>query len=298
VSAAAGTGAITFDGGGGHATLALDTTAQPGNFTFFGNTLDDFGAGDALDLKGLAFSSGVFNGAFFNPVNDELSVTEDGVTELFTLGSPGAAAYSAQSDGDGGTLISAIACYARGTRILTSDGEVAVEALRIGMHVQTAGGALRVIRWIGCRSYAGRCLAVNPGVHPIRFRADSLGAGLPRRDLLVSPGHAMFLDGLLIPARCLVNGATIVQEHALTEISYFHVELASHDVLLAEGAPSESFMDDDNRGVFHNARQFAQLYPDGARSDGLCAPRVEGGYEVEVIRRRLAPATRAVEEAA
>ena len=97
----------------------------------------------------------------------------------------------------------------------------------------------------------------------------------------------MFLDGLLVPARCLVNSSTIVRDRA-DRVDYFHIELDSHDVLLAEGAPSESLMDDDSRGMFHNAHEFAAMYPDAPRPDGFCARRVEQGAELEAIRRRLA----------
>jgi hypothetical protein len=98
----------------------------------------------------------------------------------------------------------------------------------------------------------------------------------------------MFLDGLLVPARCLVNGTTIVQERELEHVDYFHVELDSHDIILAEGASSESFLDDDSRGMFHNAQEFAAQYPDAPASGRFCAPKVDDGYELEAIRRRLA----------
>ena len=152
----------------------------------------------------------------------------------------------------------------------------------------TASSVFRSIKWIGWRSYAGRFLAANPQVQPIRFQVGSLGDGLPGRGLLVSPEHAMFLNGVLVPARCLVNGMTIFQERNLEQVRYFHVELESHDIIFAEGAPSESYLDDDSRGMFNNVSEYAALYPDAPQPGGFCAPRVTDGYQLEAIRLRLA----------
>jgi hypothetical protein len=179
------------------------------------------------------------------------------------------------------------ACYLRGTLIATQSGEVPIETLAVGDGVVTASGLVRRIKWIGHRSYAGRFVAANPALHPIRLRAACLGAGLPRRDLLVSPEHAMVIDGLLIPAHCLVNGRSIVKEPATARLDYFHVELDSHDVLLAEGAASESFLDDDSRGLFHNAAEYATLHPDAPPPGEFCARRVNSGPELDTIRCRL-----------
>ena len=195
------------------------------------------------------------------------------------------------------TFATSVACYCPGTLILTDRGEVPVEALGIGDTVVTAAGQHRPVKWIGRRSYAGRFVAANRNVQPIRFRAGSLGHGLPRRDLLVSPQHAMVIDGVLIPAHCLVNGSTIVRDR-LDRVDYHHVELDTHDVLLAEGATSESFMDDDSRGVFHNAAEFTALYPDAPAPAGFCAPRVESGYWLEVIRGRLSAVAEGLAHAA
>ncbi len=181
------------------------------------------------------------------------------------------------------------ACYCAGTRIATAEGEVVVEDLKIGDRLLTASGALRVLKWIGRRVYSARFAGNNPDLLPIRFKAGALAEGVPTCDLLVSPKHAMFLDGMLIPAEHLVNGATIVQQPPGDDIHYFHLELDSHDVLIAEGAFSESFVDDDSRGMFHNAHEFRALYPEErSRVAVYCAPRVDDGYALDRARRRLA----------
>ena len=85
----------------------------------------------------------------------------------------------------------------------------------------------------------------------------------------------MYLDGVLIEAKDLINGVSIVQAERVEKVEYFHIELDSHDVIIAEGALSESFIDDDSRGMFHNAHEFRVLYP--AAASGLahyCAPRL------------------------
>ena len=98
----------------------------------------------------------------------------------------------------------------------------------------------------------------------------------------------MLLDGWLVPALHLVNDESIVHERTATPIDYFHIELDRHDTILAEGAASETFLDDDSRGVFHNASEHADLYPEYAVAGGYCATRIESGFVLEAIRRRLA----------
>ncbi|MCB8877037.1 Hint domain-containing protein, partial [Acidisoma silvae] len=181
-----------------------------------------------------------------------------------------------------------VACFLRGTHIATPDGERRVETLRIADLVTTASGQNAPIRWIGRRSYNGRFIRRNRDVLPIGIRAGALADGIPHRDLWVSPLHAMLIDGVLIPACELVNGMTVVRAEAMAEVEYFHIELARHDVLLAEGAASESFIDDDSRMMFHNAADYAALYPDAAPEPAIyCAPRVTDGFALEAIRHRL-----------
>ena len=180
------------------------------------------------------------------------------------------------------------ACYARGTMIRTNRGELSIEELSIGDRVVTLSGEARPIRWVGRRAYDARFVASNPALLPVLIRQDALGDGVPRRDLYVSPKHAMFLDDVLVPAERLVNGISIVRCDAVAPVQYFHIELDTHDIILAEGAPSETFVDCDNRFMFQNAHEFARFYPDcDAPTWAFCAPRVEEGDVLQHLRWRL-----------
>jgi autotransporter passenger strand-loop-strand repeat protein len=179
-------------------------------------------------------------------------------------------------------------CYGRGTLILTDRGEIPIEHLAIGDKVFTMSGTARPIKWIGRRSYSGRFLMGQKGILPICFSAGSLGDNVPRRDLWISPHHAMYLEGVLIEARHLVNGVSVVQAETVEKIEYFHIELDSHDVVIAEGSFSETFIDDDSRGIFHNAHEYCETYGDAPSAPArYCAPRSADGYDVEAARAKI-----------
>jgi hypothetical protein len=177
------------------------------------------------------------------------------------------------------------ACYCPGSLILTDRGEVAVEALVIGDRLVTGSGEAKSLKWIGRRSYQGRFVAGNRRLLPVCVKAGAMGEGLPRRDLWVSPLHAMVVDGCLVPAGALVNGVSVLQSAASEVVRYIHLELAQHSIIYAEGAASESFVDDDSRSMFQNAHTFAELYPDARPTPAVyCLPRVEDGEELERLR--------------
>lgn len=190
----------------------------------------------------------------------------------------------------------AVACFAAGTRVLTLRGEVAVEELSEGCEiVLQSRAATRRVRWIGHRTIA---MARHPrpwDVQPVLVSAGAFGLGVPHRDLVLSPDHAVFVDGVLVPVRYLINGATVVQE-AVESVTYFHVELADgtgeavHDVLLAEGLACESFLDTGNRNAFANGDGPAMLHADFARrawDARACARLVVDGPELAAIRAAL-----------
>jgi hypothetical protein len=189
-------------------------------------------------------------------------------------------------------------CYARGTMLRTPDGELPVERLRAGKQVITLVDGQEVaktVTWLGHRRIN---IAGHPRpetVAPVRIRRDAFAQGMPQRDLIVSPDHAIFVDSMLICARQLVNGTTIRQELDWTAVDYYHVELDEHAILLAEGLPAESYIDTGNSGFFENSGAPLVLHPDltdetgyPTREAGSCAPFVSDEGSVRPAWQRLA----------
>ena len=293
--------------GGTTLTLAGDASGLTGTFAFdpqgdavlqvdaglpLAGRISDFGGANAIDLGGIDSAS-----VTLTRENGNILQVSDGQQDSIDLhfaadDDIAKAMFTTSDDHAGGTLLmeDQIACYCRGTRVLTTQGEQAVEDLRIGDLLVTQSGLQRPLRWMGRRDYAGRFIEANPAILPILFARDAIADGVPRRDLMVSPLHAMFIDGVLIPAATLMNGVSVRRVESAAEISYFHLELDSHDVIIAEGACSETYADDGCRGVFHNAHEFYALYPDAPcpRTARFCAPRVEQGERLAAIWEKLA----------
>jgi collagen type I/II/III/V/XI/XXIV/XXVII alpha len=186
--------------------------------------------------------------------------------------------------------LGAAPCYRAGTLIRTERGEVPVEALRVGDRVVSAFGGKAAVTWLGHRHVDCRRHPKPQNVWPVCVAAGAFGEGLPRRDLFLSPDHAVFVDGVLIPIRTLVNGASIAQEPC-EHVTYWHVELPVHSVILAEGLPAESYLDLGNRGAFDNGGAVPMdLHPDFAKRlwerDG-CAELILGGPVLAAVRQRL-----------
>lgn len=150
--------------------------------------------------------------------------------------------------------------FATGTLILTARGEVAVEALRPDDAIETVSGAFRPLVFLGRRRVDCARHPQPRHVWPVRVRASAFADGLPSRDLRLSPDHAVYLDDVLIPIRCLADGTTILQE-AVEEIVWWQVELPEQDVIFAEGLPCDSCPDADGRAAFENGGTIMQLHP-------------------------------------
>ena len=172
-------------------------------------------------------------------------------------------------------------CFCAGTAITTPGGEVPVEHLSAGDHVLTHSGKRRRIVWIGVGQVlvqsGRRCVAT-----PVIVRRHALADNVPNRDLRLTRGHALYLRNVLVPVEELINQRSILWDERAQGVEVYHIELATHDVLMANGAPVESYRDDGNRWLFQNANQGRRPPP---RSP--CAPLLTNGPIVDELWRQL-----------
>ncbi len=182
-------------------------------------------------------------------------------------------------------------CFAAGTRIATPEGETAVETLCIGDLVATADGRAVPVKWVG-RQTVHKVFTPAERFVPVRVAAGALGNGLPHSDLVLTADHALILDGLAINAGALVNGTTIAYDpvESLPErVTYYHVETADHDLILANGAAAETFVDYLTRRTFDNHAEYAALYGEERITPEMDLPRVSSARLLPpAIRARLA----------
>ncbi len=253
-----------------------DFTVSGGNTTAAsGIVFAGFNRGDSINITGVTATSistlGSGKGVVLN----------SGATHI-TLQIPGSLGGGFQfTHGAFGTDITTI-CFCRGTMIDTPQGRIAVENLAVGARVTTLGyHNTRIITWIG----KGKVLATSgqrSAATPVIVRKGALADNMPDLDLHVTKGHSLFIDGVLIPVEFLVNHKTIVWDERAQEVEIYHVELDQHDVLLANGAPAESYRDDGNRWLFQNANSGWDLPPRDPY-----APVLTGGPVVDEVWHRL-----------
>jgi hypothetical protein len=172
-------------------------------------------------------------------------------------------------------------CYLRGTHILTPAGETPVETLQIGDLVVTLSRGVQPIRWIGTGKLMVPAGHRSPAT-PVIVRRGAIADNVPHRDLRLTKGHAIYIQGAFIPAEFLVNHRSIVWDDDAREVEFYHIELPSHEVMVAEGAPAESYRDEGNRWMFANANP-------GWDRPGTAphAPVLTGGAKLDSIWRRL-----------
>lgn len=184
-------------------------------------------------------------------------------------------------------------CFLSGTGIATPAGEVPVEALTIGDKVLNSAGEEVAVKWVAQQSVM---TMFNPAerVLPVRFAAGSLGNGLPHSDLTVTADHGMLVDGVICHAGALVNGTTITRV-PLSEMgktfTVYHIETDEHEIILANGAPAETFIDNVSRSTFDNFAEFEALYGNVPEMEELPYPRAMSARQVPThIVRKIAAA--------
>jgi hypothetical protein len=186
--------------------------------------------------------------------------------------------------------VATIPCFASGTRIATPDGEVAVEDLNPGVLVLTSTGRPQPIQWIGRRTVDCNQAADSRTVWPVWIKAGAFDACIPRRDLWLSPDHAVYVDGVLIPVKHLINQRSIRQvPHDL--VTYWHIELSQHDIILAENLPVESYLETGGGGAFISGHDRVALPPDFTSriwDAAGYAPLVIVGAALDSVRLHLA----------
>ena len=273
VNATASNAALTVDGGAGNDTIIGgsaddDITGGTGNDSLTGgggddtftytpgdgaDTITDFNSGNSGALNDGDSTNNDFIdlAAFYDSVFEvRKDFADDGIlnqsngadytdNSQFGTGSltfQGASAASFSTDNTG------VACFARGTMILTPQGEVPIEELTVGSLVVTRDRGPQPIRWMGRRDISQEVMARTASLRPVRLRRGVFGG---HRDLILSAQHAIALPDApdrLLRATHLVKhnwrGARIAK--GKREIQYLHMMLDTHEIIFAEGVSAET----------------------------------------------------------
>jgi len=180
-------------------------------------------------------------------------------------------------------------CFLRGTTIRTADGDRKIEDLAVGDLLPTVFGGTCAIQWIGYYPYK-RGDQAKPWVKdvlPVRVARSALGPNTPHADLYVTKEHALLIDGVLVTAGSLINGTTITLHDASehNELEFFHIKLAHHNVIYAEGVPCETVMNFDESAV--NFAEYLRRYGPPTTQEAPCAPLLSCTGARREIKSRL-----------
>jgi hypothetical protein len=223
--------------------------------------------------------------------NGTVTLNDDGtVTFVADEGFTGYDSFSyTVADGNGGessayVTVEVLPCFTPGTLIATPQGERLVEDLVVGDRVITRDNGMQEIRWIGRRELTGHELARKPHLRPVLIQQGSLGKNLPEHDLLVSPNHRVlvandktalyFEEREVLAAAKHLTGLDGVNEVDTLGVTYIHMMFDNHEVVLSNGAWTESFQPGDLslRGIGEEQRQeIFELFPELEHAEGLRA---------------------------
>jgi hypothetical protein len=266
--------------------FVYDPAGTPINNSIFGGTITDEDDDDQFETGDQTFSVNDYVGTMtVEGIVMPVFQRPDGTHHVYN---PGPGWVTPPASFPGVTAEAFAFCFAAGTGIATPDGETPVEALGIGDMILTAQGKPARVKWIG-RQTLFPTLAAKRTL--VRIHAGSLGDDLPRRDLTVTGDHGMVIDGLVINASALVNAETIdwVPASELPEsLIVYHVETEAHEVILANGAPSETFIDYRHRRGFDNFDEYLDLYEVERIVPEMPHPRISSARHLPAeLRRKL-----------
>ncbi|MCG4273024.1 Hint domain-containing protein [Acetobacter senegalensis] len=195
-------------------------------------------------------------------------------------------------DGTGGVLI----CFLSNSMIRTPEGDVPVQDIQVGDSVVAYVDGQQQVRkvvWAGKARVAVKAgLSDDEAGYPVRILKDALAEGVPYKDMLVTPEHCLFFNGLFTPVRMLVNGASIFYDHSITSYDYYHIETEQHSVIVADGVMTESYLDTGNRGSFRQEGTVVSLNAGSHKTartwaEDAAAPLVVAQAVVEPIFRKI-----------
>ncbi|OWV52719.1 hypothetical protein CDZ98_24550 [Mameliella alba] len=244
----------------------------------------DWFVGDSVDFTGYTITiGGVEYPVFLGVGGYGVPLPQNGSTQTLIPSSGTTNAYQAEAQ----TYL----CFAAGTEIAGLEGARPVEDLRIGDMILTADGRAVPVKWIGRQTLHKRFTPAERFA-PVRVRAGALGQGVPHSDLVLTADHALILDGLAVNAGALVNGTTITRDPLASlpeRVTYYHVETEGHEVILANGAAAETFVDYLGRRAFDNFAEYLALYGEDRTILEMNRPRVRSARHLPAaLSARLA----------
>lgn len=258
-------------------SIDLGTISSPSNLPFKNIVISNAPSTDTYTVTvstgGIYLNDGTFIGSSYSgTVNDGVLSTlrfgeGNGDASLNVVVSNGSANPAATGSEN-------IFCFVTGTMIDCPGGSRAIETIKAGELVLNAAGSALPVVFVGHRQLDAADLLMH---RPVRVPAGALADGVPARDLLVSPDHALRFDGVLVPARNLIGGP--IRQVDVSAVTYYHIQLARHDVIIAEGAACETLLDTDDHSFFDNAEE-------AVASDVFltpCLPRLTQGPALDLI---------------
>lgn len=277
----------TFSINGGPDQVFDGTAVYNATITYIDGTTATISAVIFQDTAGNTYLAPEFS------ANADQAALEAGAIRSLSLDSLAGNNYSGMSGSR--EFFDFVTCFTTGALIAIEDGAVPVESLREGDEVMTRDHGMQTIRWIG----ASTCAALGNFV-PVRIMAGSLGCGLPRRDLIVSPQHRMLISShiarrvvgeqeVLVPAKKLIGLPGIDYADDMIAVTYYHLLLDRHEVIFAEGAPTESLMigpmAQQNMGKEALA-EINALFPDLIPSASCSARLIPEGKQMKALVAR------------